>query len=131
MLSEFLLVISFLALAKPQTRAQNWRGLEHLLKAFAERFEQRDPKTPARSGRGLGIGTTLSGNRKSALLLPNWFEDATEYRLKKALVRRRRTPDLGCDRSGLVSSKYVVVGFGGSGGGSGCGVGAGFAVLIG
>lgn len=63
--------------------------MEHLLKAFAERFEQRDSKTPPRSGRGLGIGATLSaGNRKSALLLPNWFEDAAEYRLKKALVRR-------------------------------------------
>ena len=37
---------------------------------------------------GLGIGGSLSAaNRKSALLLPNWFDDATEYRLKKALVR--------------------------------------------
>lgn len=68
-----------------QTRAQNWRGLEHLLKAFAERFEQRDAKRP---GTGLGIGGSLSAaNRKSALLLPNWFDDAAEYRLKKALVR--------------------------------------------
>eukprot|EP00752_Nemacystus_decipiens_P001742 g1685.t1 len=67
-----------------QTRTQNWRGLEHLLKAFAERFEQRDNKRP---GMGLGIGGSLSAaNRKSALLLPNWFDDATEYRLKKALI---------------------------------------------
>ncbi|CAM9441400.1 unnamed protein product, partial [Hapterophycus canaliculatus] len=74
-----------------ETRAQNWRGLEHLLKAFAERFEQRDSKNPARSGTGLGIGQgggagPSGGDRKSALLLPNWFEDATEYRLKKALI---------------------------------------------
>lgn len=62
------------------------------MKAFAERFEQRDPKTRARTGalqNRLGIGGSLSGlNRKSALLLPNWFDNATEYRLKKALVRR-------------------------------------------
>ena len=71
-----------------QARAQNWRGLVHLLKAFAERFEHRDPKARSMSGTRLGIGGSLSGlNRTSALLLPNWFDDATEYRLKKALVR--------------------------------------------
>ncbi|CAM9321204.1 unnamed protein product, partial [Ectocarpus fasciculatus] len=73
-----------------ETRAQNWRGLEHLLKASAERFEQRDSKSPASSGMRLGMGQDEAGsgggNRKSALLLPNWFEDSTEYRLKKALI---------------------------------------------
>lgn len=83
--SDRLVSSALLFYCNHQTRTQNWRGLEHLLKAFAERFEQRDAR---RLGTGLGIGGSLSAaNRKSALLLPNWFDDATEYRLKKALVR--------------------------------------------
>lgn len=70
----------------PQARAQSWKGLYHLLQAFGERFEQRDPKA-GRAGAGLALAGAAGGaTRSSALLLPNWFEDAAEYRLKKALV---------------------------------------------
>lgn len=73
----------------PQARAQNWRGLYHLIQAFGERFEQRDPKA-GRAGAGLALaGVSGGSSRSSALLLPNWFEDAAEYRLKKALVSMR------------------------------------------
>lgn len=68
-----------------QARAQSWKGLYHLLQAFRERFEQREQREQQVSrGGGRGGG---GGRNKAALLLPNWFEDAAEYRLKKALVR--------------------------------------------
>lgn len=39
----------------------------------------------------LGLGTGGGTNRrKSALLIPNWFDDVAEYRLKKALVSRHK-----------------------------------------
>ncbi|CAN0107846.1 unnamed protein product [Ectocarpus fasciculatus] len=58
-----------------------------------------------RLGMGQDEAGSGGGNRKSALLLPNWFEDSTEYRLKKALVREGRE-----DKSPLLMLLLWVMG---------------------
>lgn len=35
----------------------------------------------------MASGGNVANSKNSALLLPNWFDDAAEYRLKKSLVR--------------------------------------------
>ncbi|CAN0125053.1 unnamed protein product, partial [Discosporangium mesarthrocarpum] len=54
-----------------EARAASWEGLYQLLGAFSERFQQRIP---------------VDGGRAEIVLFPNWFDDPTEYRLKKALL---------------------------------------------
>lgn len=75
-----VVVVVVSACSRSQARAQSWKGMYHLLEAFGERFEQRQ--------QAVASGGNVAHSKASALLLPNWFEDAAEYRLKKSLVRK-------------------------------------------
>ncbi|CAM9921163.1 unnamed protein product, partial [Choristocarpus tenellus] len=73
-----------------EARAASWKGLYCLLEAFAERYEQRVSYSGGfgssdGSAGGGEVGEEGIGGVES-LLLPNWFDDPVDYRLKKALV---------------------------------------------